>query len=64
MHTETEALLPVYEAFADTPDTTASIEAAANEDIARSEENILQWMSYLPADCVQTMILMGWDIST
>ena len=34
------------------------------DDIAHSEENILRWMSYLPADCIRTMVLMGWDINT
>ena len=34
------------------------------DEAARSQENILQWMSYLPADCVRTMIEMGWDINT
>ena len=33
-------------------------------DLAHSEENILQWMSYLPEDCIRTMVLMGWDITT
>jgi hypothetical protein len=33
-------------------------------DIAHSEENILRWMEYLPEDCIRTMVLMGWDIST
>jgi hypothetical protein len=33
-------------------------------DDARSENNILQWMSYLPEDCIKTMIQMGWDITT
>ena len=33
-------------------------------DAARSEGNILQWMAYLPEDCVRTMIDMGWDINT
>jgi len=33
-------------------------------DIAHSEENILRWMSYLPEDCIRTMVLMGWDITT
>jgi hypothetical protein len=33
-------------------------------DIARSEENILRWMSYLPDECIRTMILMGWDVTT
>jgi hypothetical protein len=33
-------------------------------DIVRSECNILAWMSYLPEDCVRTMIQMGWDVTT
>jgi hypothetical protein len=38
--------------------------AESAADIAHSEENILKWMQYLPSDCVNTMIIMGWDIST
>jgi hypothetical protein len=33
-------------------------------DIAHSEENILRWMAYLPEDCIKTMVLMGWDLTT
>jgi hypothetical protein len=33
-------------------------------DAARSDKNIAEWSSYLPADCVKTMISMGWDVST
>jgi hypothetical protein len=33
-------------------------------DIAHSENNIMQWMTYLPEDCIRTMVLMGWDINT
>ncbi len=33
-------------------------------DIEHSESNIRQWMAYLPEDCIQTMVLMGWDITT
>jgi hypothetical protein len=33
-------------------------------DVAHSEKNILDWMSYLPEDCIRTMVLMGWDITT
>jgi hypothetical protein len=33
-------------------------------DMAHSEENILRWMTYLPEDCIRTMVLMGWDITT
>ena len=35
-----------------------------NAEIARSEDNILRWMSFLPEDCVRTMIQMGWDLTT
>jgi hypothetical protein len=37
---------------------------ASDADIAHSEKNILQWMEYLPEDCIRTMVLMGWDITT
>jgi hypothetical protein len=30
----------------------------------RSARNISLWQSYLPHDCVQSMINMGWDHST
>jgi hypothetical protein len=33
-------------------------------DAKRSVENILKWNSYLPADCVRTMVRMGWDYTT
>jgi hypothetical protein len=29
-----------------------------------SAKNILLWKSYLPNDCVKSMITMGWDHST
>jgi hypothetical protein len=46
-------------------EAAATIEGRVNQDdAARSEQNILQWMSYLPEDCVKTMIEMGWDITT
>jgi hypothetical protein len=46
-------------------DVAAPVKARANnDDAARSEENILQWMAYLPEDCIRTMIDMGWDVST
>jgi hypothetical protein len=70
MHSEIEALqsdfieAPGDEAPGDTPDTASSTAAATQDDVARSEENILRWMEYLPEDCIQTMILMGWDVST
>jgi hypothetical protein len=38
--------------------------AEADGGRARSARNIALWSSYLPADCVKTMIDMGWDRST
>jgi len=32
-------------------------------DAARAAENIRVWRSYLPQDCVDTMIKMGWHLS-
>jgi hypothetical protein len=44
---------------------TVPVEARVSDaDLARSEENILQWTSYLPEDCVKAMIAMGWDVGT
>ena len=34
------------------------------EDSARAADNISQWTSYLPPDCVKAMIAMGWDRTT
>ncbi|MEO7205453.1 MAG: hypothetical protein ABI145_01365 [Steroidobacteraceae bacterium] len=33
-------------------------------DAKRSVNNILRWNGYLPADCVRTMVRMGWDYTT
>jgi hypothetical protein len=33
-------------------------------DAARSAKNISLWKSYLPTECVRTMIRMGWDYTT
>ena len=39
-------------------------ENACDFDVVYSEQNILKWMAYLPPDCIQCMIRMGWDLST
>ena len=53
------------ELFGEPSDAAAPVEASAKDaEVARSEENILQWMSYLPEDCIRTMIDMGWDVTT
>jgi hypothetical protein len=43
---------------------SSSMDAQNDADVARSEKNILQWMAYLPEDCIRTMIQMGWDVTT
>jgi hypothetical protein len=51
--------------YAEPSDDAAPAEARVNDgDIARSEDNILRWMSYLPEDCIRSMIQMGWDLTT
>jgi hypothetical protein len=44
--------------------TASSIDVQNDADVARSEKNVLQWMAYLPEDCIRTMIQMGWDLTT
>jgi hypothetical protein len=34
------------------------------ESNERSERNIRMWSSYLPPECVNAMIRMGWDRTT
>jgi hypothetical protein len=41
-----------------------SWQAPVDDDVARSEANILVWMEYLPQDCIERMIIMGWDLTT
>ena len=65
---ETSTRMPDFgELPADPSDAAAPPDASLNDadaDAARSEQNILQWMEYLPEDCIRTMIDMGWDITT
>jgi hypothetical protein len=42
----------------------ASLKTRSDAEVARSDSNVIQWMSYLPEDCINTMIAMGWDVST
>jgi hypothetical protein len=46
------------------PVAPSSMDFQNDADVARSERNILRWMAYLPEDCIKTMILMGWDVTT
>jgi hypothetical protein len=36
----------------------------ARRNTRRSAMNIAMWWSYLPSDCIKTMIKMGWDRTT
>ena len=63
---DTSALL---KNFADIPcepsDAAVSMDVPVNDaDAARSDRNMVQWMSYLPEDCIRSMIAMGWDVTT
>jgi hypothetical protein len=39
-------------------------EADAEAEAERRARNIATWREYLPPDCIETMIRMGWDEST
>ena len=55
----------IDELLEESTEAAVTVEGRVNQDdAARSEENILQWRSYLPEDCVRSMIEMGWDITT
>jgi hypothetical protein len=65
VETNTRVPQPAFELPAEPADAATPVGLPLNyEEAARSEENILQWMSYLPEDCIRTMIDMGWDITT
>jgi hypothetical protein len=40
------------------------VDIDVGEGSGRSMHNVAVWRSYLPADCVDTMIAMGWDETT
>jgi hypothetical protein len=66
MDANTQVLQHVLAQFSqDSPGTASSTGVRPNDsEVARSEKNILQWMSYLPEDCITTMIQLGWDVTT
>jgi hypothetical protein len=64
-----DTIVQVTRVFAES--SRESSEAVSFEDpfssvdaVRRSESNILQWMKYLPEDCINRMIQMGWDVTT
>ena len=66
MDTYTQVLQRVFVEFPEEiSDSASSTDVETNGvDVARSENNVLQWMAYLPEDCIRTMIQMGWDMTT
>jgi hypothetical protein len=44
---------------------TESMSASVSQpELTRSAKNVLIWQSYLPHECVVSMVNMGWDHST
>lgn len=64
MGTYTQAPQRVFVDHLEGLSATTSMDAQSDADVARSERNLLQWMAYLPEDCIRTMIQMGWDVTT
>jgi hypothetical protein len=64
MDTYTQAPQRVFVDLLEGLSATSSTDAQSDADVARSEKNLLQWMAYLPEDCIRTMIQMGWDVTT
>ncbi len=66
MQTNNRASQAMFIEFPSEPsDAAVRVDAhAQGAQIGRSEENVLQWTSYLPKECVATMIGMGWDCTT
>jgi hypothetical protein len=64
---ELEAAAPILVQEQPSPESKHNNTKADGEiseaDAARSAENIRLWRSYLPKDCVDMMIKMGWDLS-
>jgi hypothetical protein len=63
--TDTQTLQRLFfEVHTESSGAAAPVVSPVDDDVVRSENNILQWMAYLPEDCIRTMIQMGWDVST
>jgi head-tail adaptor len=61
MNIDASILAPDLSDRSDDPIKSAEQITADNE---RSERNVRLWSSYLPPECVNAMIRMGWDRST
>jgi hypothetical protein len=45
------------------PVSEAKEDLRSTEEIARAEQQIAEWLEYLPEDCVNAMIERGWHFS-
>ena len=66
MNTNTQLLnTPTTEEFGGSYGNATSSGLPVSEIAARrSAENIDSWQAYLPANCIETMVRLGWDHST
>ena len=64
MNAEALALLPSDYSIEGQPGTDLKLPMQTAKGLSGSQRNIREWQSYLPEDCVATMIAMGWDVST
>jgi len=66
MDTNVQAPGVLAESSGELSEVAMSIEElfSGPDAVRRSENNILQWMKYLPEDCINRMIEMGWDVTT
>jgi hypothetical protein len=66
MNTEARLLRDDFDDLQDDPSGAATPNGWETDadNAARSKKNISQWRSYLPEDCVDAMIRMGWDVTT
>ena len=46
------------------PEDDKKENSESTSQTARSMDNIAAWNTYLPEDCIRTMVAMGWDRST
>jgi hypothetical protein len=47
-----------------TSSATETLSTASDAEAARRTQNISTWSSYLPQDCVESMVGMGWHETT
>jgi hypothetical protein len=65
MNFDTSPRVPIFAVPHVHPDyETENATRTRRVDGGRSIENIRVWTSYLPYDCVDTMIKLGWDRTT